>query len=170
MTIRNATLVHFSRGRIRLRAKWLKDRGQLLSTILEDFEALPAIRRVEFNQRTGSILLVYSPRAMEDGHAIERLLSALTEAFSPVHVGAVRVWRAGDSRLSLSVDNKIPSKLHSLILDALNKFHGISDVCVDSATGKIQFNYDTNDLSRNIRLLHNNLRGNNWRALLRLFI
>ncbi len=170
MTNRNATLVHFARGRIRLRVKWLKGRPRLLSTIREDFEALPAIRRVEFNQRTGSILLIYSPHAMEDGQAIERLLSALTTAFSPVHVGAVRVWRAGNSRLSLAIDNKIPSKLHSVIPDALNKFQGISDVCVDSATGKIQFSYDTNDLSRNIRLMHHNLRGNNWRALLRLFI
>ncbi len=170
MSNRTATLAHFSRGRIRLRVEWLKKERSLLPALCRHFETLSVIEQVEINQRTGSILLLYSPTAIESGPVIDTLLDKLTTAFSPVRVGYIQILQAGNNRMSLAVDVKTPTVLYSKIQKALLGLRGIADVRTDIATGKIDLCYDDTVLAQHVQKLHNHLPGNNWHTLARLFL
>ena len=170
MAKRSADLVHFTRGRIRLRSNSLKGTQRSMFAFREELESLPTVRSVEINRRTGSFLLAYSPRALEDGEALDLFLVRLTSAFRPINVGPVAVWHAGNSSVRLGLSRKMTAKLRTNMLTTLEKTRGIESIHVDSATGGLGFTYDRDVMARHLRTVHNGLRSGNWASVLRLFL
>jgi hypothetical protein len=75
-------LVHHHPGRLRVRARALRDDAELAARIAVALEGMPGITRVTQNTRTGSVLVEYEPGLVEPD-AIAQRIAVTAELLSP---------------------------------------------------------------------------------------
>jgi hypothetical protein len=90
-------IVHFSRGRVRLKAEPLKDEPGLAKEVEGVFKSIPGVLGVEVNTVTGSVLFSYDPRAIRSDAAFAALSSALLRYFPALDMSLVTDWLRGSA-------------------------------------------------------------------------
>lgn len=90
-------IVHFSRGRVRLKAKPLKGEQALAQEVEGVFKSIPGMLGVEVNTVTGSVLFSYDPRAIRSDAAFAALSSALLRYFPALDLSLVAGWLQGSA-------------------------------------------------------------------------
>jgi len=88
-------IVHFSRGRVRLKAKPLQGEPALAKEVEGVFRSIPGVLGVEVSTVTGSVLFSYDPRAIRSDAAFAALSSALLRYFPALDMSLVAGWLRG---------------------------------------------------------------------------
>lgn len=94
MKIKNAKVVHFMPGRVRLRVKELKNMPELVREVQSAFEGIPGVDRVDVNRLTGSVLIEYDTHIIQSAEARDALSKVLTTYFPTLPIPKLLSWLA----------------------------------------------------------------------------
>ena len=128
-------IVHVMPGRLRMRLGAVKSRPGLAVQLHNQLMADAGIRRVEVKSRTGSVLLVYDPRALGSANFLDELSEAMGRLF-PAHFAP--------GRLRVRVDLlKGRPELAQRIEQHLSPVSGIHRLEIDPSDGGCLLVYDS---------------------------
>ncbi len=128
-------IVHLMPGRMRLKLQALKGRPEIATQLHSHLTEVAGISRVDTNTLTGSLLLLYEPRALRSPDFLVSFSSALGKLF-PDHIAP--------GRLRFSVKRlKGRPELARRIEERLSPIVGIEQVEIDPATGECCLLYDS---------------------------
>ena len=128
-------IVHLMPGRMRLKLQVLKGRPEIATQLHSHLTEVAGISRVDTNTLTGSVLLLYEPRALRSPDFLDAFSSALGKLF-PEHIAPGRL-RFSIKRL------KGRPELARRIEEHLAPIGGIEQVEIDPATGDCRLIYDS---------------------------
>jgi hypothetical protein len=92
MNLEGITAVHAIPGRIRLKVASVRDNSPLASELRHRLAAIPGVKQVEANPRTGSVLILYDAVAMAAPAALRGLAEPLTQLFPGLDLNDVQAW------------------------------------------------------------------------------
>lgn len=86
----DVNIVHFIPGRVRFRAQRVKQSAQFADEVKQRLSALDAIKRVEVNAATGSVLVEYDRRRIADAQQQQVLADTVKQLFPSLDVDKLR--------------------------------------------------------------------------------
>lgn len=128
-------ILHLIPGRARLRFDEVKGQPELAHRLHTHLEAVTHINRVTVDTRTGSVLLIYDPRALRSPAFLDEISNALGKLF-PGHFAPGRI-RITARRLKGKPD--LARKLEKHFSDV----RGIHQVEIDPTSGSCLLHYDS---------------------------
>lgn len=131
--------VHAMPGRLRLRVHALKGGRNPAPSLYDRLLAIPAIRRVDINPRTGSVLLLFDPPALRCPDFVDALSNAMGESFPE---------DCGTGRLRITVPQLTGhAALAGKMTELLISVDGIHRFEFDPGTGVLFVAYDTHSVT-----------------------
>lgn len=127
-------ILHALPGRLRLGFEAVKGRPDLASRLHTRLEAVSGIHRVSVDIRTGSVLMLFDPRAVKSAAFLNELSTALGSLF-PSHFAPGRVSFTskrlkGNPELARRVEHQ------------MSAVRGIEHIAIDPTTGSCNLHYD----------------------------
>ena len=128
-------ILHLMPGRARLRIEALRGHPGLAQRLRTRLEAVTQVRRVTVNTRTGSLFLLYDPRALWSPAFLEEISAALETLFP---------GRVAPGHLRLTVRRlKGKPELARALETSLAPVRGIHRIAIDPANGNCDLAYDS---------------------------
>ena len=88
--LNNARVMSLSPGRVRLKISQLKNSDALANNLRERLTALPGIEKVDINQTTASLLMMYDQQLFAADDNVEALRQSLAEQLTAQEVNSLR--------------------------------------------------------------------------------